>query len=44
VDIEQIYANGSLVKVWDWEAKETLVQAMISAWAWENRRIKKLLF
>jgi UDP-glucose 4-epimerase len=36
-DIEQIYANGSLIKSkLDWEAKETLQQAMISAWEWEK--------
>ena len=36
-DIEQIYANGNLVKSkLDWEAKETLKQAMISAWEWEK--------
>ena len=32
-DIEQIYANGSLVKEkLGWEAKETLEEAMKSAW------------
>ena len=36
-DIEQIYANGSLVKEkLGWEAQETLEQAMISAWEWEK--------
>ena len=36
-DIEQIYANGSLVKAkLGWEAKETLEQAMKSAWDWEK--------
>ena len=36
-DIEQIYANNSLVKEkLGWEAKETLHQAMISAWSWEK--------
>jgi len=36
-DIEQIYANGSLVKTkLGWEAKETLEQAMKSAWEWEK--------
>jgi len=36
-DIEQIYANGSLVKAkLGWEAKETLEQAMKSAWEWEK--------
>ena len=38
-DIEQIYANGSLVKSkLGWEAKETLEQAMISAWNWEKSK------
>ena len=37
-DIEQIYANGSLVKAkLGWEAKESLEQAMKSAWEWEKR-------
>ena len=36
-DIEQIYANDSLVKSkLGWEAKETLEQAMKSAWEWEK--------
>jgi UDP-glucose 4-epimerase len=36
-DIAQIYANNSLVKEkLGWEAKETLQQAMISAWEWEK--------
>jgi UDP-glucose 4-epimerase len=36
-DIEKIYANGSLVKAkLGWEAKETLEQAMKSAWGWEK--------
>ncbi len=36
-DIEQIYANNSLVKEkLGWEAKETLEEAMISAWNWEK--------
>ena len=36
-DIEQIYANGSLVQVkLGWEAKESLEQAMKSAWDWEK--------
>ena len=36
-DIEQIYANGSFVKnKLGWEAKETLEQAMKSAWEWEK--------
>lgn len=38
-DIEQIYANGSLVKgKLGWEAKETLEQAMKSAWDWEKQK------
>jgi len=38
-DIEQIYANGSLVKSkLGWEAKETLEEAMKSAWAWERKK------
>ena len=36
-DIEKIYANCNLVKEkLAWEAKETLQQAMISAWEWEK--------
>ena len=36
-DIEQIYANGSLIKEkLGWEAKETLEEAMKSAWNWEK--------
>jgi UDP-glucose 4-epimerase len=36
-DIEQIYANGSLVKSkLAWEAKESLEKAMKSAWEWEK--------
>ena len=36
-DIEQIYANSSLVKAkLGWEAKESLEQAMKSAWEWEK--------
>jgi UDP-glucose 4-epimerase len=36
-DIEQIYANGSLVKAkLGWEAKESLEKAMKSAWDWEK--------
>ena len=36
-DIEQIYANGSLVKSkLGWEAKESLEKAMKSAWEWEK--------
>jgi len=38
-DIEQIYANNNLVKEkLGWEAKETLHQAMISAWNWEKQK------
>ena len=38
-DIEQIYANGNLVKTkLDWEAKESLEKAMKSAWEWEKRK------
>ena len=38
-DIEQIYANGSLVKAkLGWEAKESLEQAMKSAWQWEKQK------
>ena len=38
-DIEQIYANSHLVKErLDWEAKETLQQAMISSWEWEKNK------
>tara|TARA_B100000795_G_C22615205_1_gene366669 strand:+ start:29 stop:628 length:600 start_codon:yes stop_codon:yes gene_type:complete len=36
-DIEQIYANINLVKEkLGWEAKETIEEAMISAWKWEK--------
>jgi UDP-glucose 4-epimerase len=39
-DIEQIYANGSLVKEkLGWEAKEPLQQAMKSAWDWEKNKL-----
>jgi len=38
-DIEQIYANGSLVKAkLGWEAKKSLEQAMKSAWEWEKQK------
>ena len=38
-DIEQIYANGNLVKTkLGWEAIESLEQAMKSAWDWENKK------
>jgi len=38
-DIEQIYANSNLVKEkLGWEAKETLEEAMKSAWAWERKK------
>ena len=36
-DIEQIYANGNLVKTkLGWEPIESLEQAMKSAWDWEK--------
>ena len=39
-DIEQIYANGSLVQVkLGWEAKESLEEAMRSAWDWEKGKV-----
>ena len=38
-DIEQIYANSNLVKEkLGWEAKETLEEAMKSAWDWEKQK------
>ena len=38
-DIEQIYANGNLIKTkLDWEPKESLEEAMKSAWEWEKRK------
>ena len=38
-DIEQIYANGNLVKnKLGWEPIESLEQAMKSAWDWENKK------
>ena len=38
-DTEQIYANNNLVKAkLGWEARETLQQAMISAWEWEQQK------
>ena len=38
-DVEQIYANGNLIKVrLGWEAKETLEQAIKSAWEWEKNK------
>ena len=38
-DIEQIYANGNLVKnKLGWEPKESLEQAMRSAWEWEKKK------
>ena len=41
-DIEQIYANSNLVKEkLGWEAKETLEEAMKSAWAWEEIKFQK---
>jgi len=38
-DIEQIYANGDLVKTkLAWEPIESLEQAMKSAWDWEKQK------
>ena len=38
-DIEQIYSNGTLAKkLLRWEAKESIEQAMISAWNWEKQK------
>ncbi|MGY8932467.1 MAG: UDP-glucose 4-epimerase GalE, partial [Flavobacteriales bacterium] len=38
-DIEKIYSNGSLIKSQlGWEAKESLEEAMKSAWAWERKK------
>ena len=38
-DIEQIYANGNLVKTkLGWEPIESLEQAMKSAWDWEKQK------
>tara|TARA_B100000795_G_scaffold65107_1_gene44154 strand:+ start:105 stop:1094 length:990 start_codon:yes stop_codon:yes gene_type:complete len=38
-DIEQIYSNGNLVKnKLIWEPKESLEQAMKSAWDWEKKK------
>ena len=38
-DIEQIYANSNLIKEkLGWEAKETIQQAMITAWGWEKSK------
>ncbi len=38
-DIEQIYANSDLSKrKLGWEAKETIEQAMVSAWEWEKNK------
>jgi len=38
-DIEQIYANSDLSKEKiGWEAKETIEQAMVSAWEWEKNK------
>ena len=38
-DIEQIYANSNLVKEkLGWVAKETLEQAMKSAWDWAKQK------
>ena len=39
-DIEQIYANGNLVKSkLGWEPKESLEQAMKSAWDWQKKKL-----
>jgi len=39
-DIEQIYANSNLVTAkLGWEAKESLEEAMKSAWNWEKKRV-----
>ena len=39
-DIEQIYANGNLIRnKLDWEPLETLDKAMKSAWDWEKRKV-----
>ena len=39
-DIEQIYANGSLIKTkLGWQAEETLEKAMKSAWDWEKNKV-----
>ena len=39
-DIEQIYANGNLIRnKLDWEPLETLEEAMKSAWDWEKRKV-----
>ena len=38
-DIEQIYANSNLIKEeLSWQAKESLEEAMKSAWAWEKQK------
>ena len=38
-DIEQIYANGNLVKIkLGWQPKESLEKAMESAWHWEKKK------
>ena len=38
-DIEKIYANGNLIKEKiGWEAKESIEEAMKSAWNWEKKR------
>ena len=40
-DIEKIYANADLAKEkLDWKAKETLEDAMKSAWSWEKYKSK----
>jgi UDP-glucose 4-epimerase len=42
-DIEQIFSDGTLVKEkLNWEAKQTLKQAMIDAWSWEQKKGKNV--
>ena len=42
-DIEKIYANGDLIKSQlGWETKQTLKEAMKSAWKWEKKKSNKL--
>lgn len=44
-DIEKIYADCSLIKSkLGWEAKESLEEAMKSAWDWEKQKKEKKLF
>ena len=38
-DIEKIYANSNLIKEQlGWEAKESLEDALKSAWNWQKRK------